>query len=275
MPVRVETRHSPNAVREMHPKSAPLYTATVAAAVAALRRVGSEAMEWSLRSGTRIDAARMTETQTSAAPRTFGRAHDVGEGRAEIAVEVLIDGSGSMQSEIPNATRRPGNEPPPTFASHARAIGAGIADGARACGIPATIGHHGRSGGGIRIAAHTDTARVVRGRDYSTNDDAYAVAHWWRSVARIGARGMLVLVCDGAPNTAEEEHREQCARALRMIERDGYGFVMCYIGRDHDGLARARREWGAHRVADLRHDVGAIGAVIVRALRDVQQRANS
>lgn len=274
MPRRIETRHHPRAIDAMHPDTRPLYHRTTAATVSALRRVGSEAIEWNLRAGPRIDSARITQTATSAAPKIFGRAHEPGEGRAEMAVEVLIDGSGSMCAEARTISTTPGNAPV-TLAQAARAIAAGIADGASACGIPATIGHHGKNGRRICLAAHTDTMRAVIGNDYGGNDDAFAVSHWVRSVARIGERGALVLVCDGAPNTETESHAPECARALRALDACGYAFVLCYIGADAGGLARARAEWGAHRVADARADVQQLAPVIVRALRDVQQRASS
>lgn len=273
MPRTIQTTHHARALDAMHPATRPTYHRTAAATVAALRRVGCEAMDWGLRSGPRLDTARLLESVTNpAAPRLFGRARDPGEGRAEIAVEVIIDGSGSM-----NAAAR-GVAPVPqcavaTNAEAARAIAVGIADGANACGIPATIGHHGKDGRRVRIAAHTSTLGAIQGRDFGGNDDAFAVSHWIRSVARIGERGVLVLVCDGAPNADPETHAPECARALRALDSCGYAFVLCYIGADAAGLNRARAEWGAHRVADARADVGAIGPAIVRAVRDVQQRS--
>lgn len=239
--------------------AARLAAATDNAITSALRRVGSEAIDWNRRSGSMLDTARLAFAAYPDA-RIFGRIDRGNEGKPALGVTVLIDSSGSMSSPckangVAFDSRR----------TAARAIAAGIAQSAQRLGLGCVLGHHGADTS-VRLQAHRTTVGALNGAQYGSNLDAWAVNDWLSMVALPAERNLFVLVCDGAPCGTPSEHREQAVRALGRLERTGDQFILAYIGDDQRGLDSAHLDWGALRVADCRDNIGALTQVVIRAV---------
>lgn len=242
---------------------------TYAEALTALRRVGSEAIQWNRDSGTRIDSRTLAARVGLPGARIFG-ARDTGRDETpDVGLVLLIDDSGSMSAEAYDGSdmRR---------ADAAAAVAVGMARACSAVGVPVSVLRHDEQGGGsgnLRIEAYTTTRDVLAGQLSLAggNRDAFAVATV-AGVCRFPARHtVFALIADGQPTDDERTHARAASVALRALRARGASFVYAYIGSSGAEIQRAAREWGAARVADARR-TGRLSAALVRALAEARAR---
>ena len=263
--ITTTANHRPSDFR--FPSSAAIADMTARAATLALRRIGGEAVEWSRRSGSFIDTARLAFHRCPDA-RLFGR-HNVGaSGKPAIGIVTLIDSSGSMEVQAEPfggiKAANMGNR-----RDVARAIACGMSRAAAALGLASIVGHHGANRA-VEVSVSRTTRGALDGPCYGGNMDAWAVRQFVTEVDAPADRTILILVCDGAPNATEDDCAEVVAEASHAMARKNISFILAYIGdagsKGKHGLERAQREWGAARVADCRGDMSALTAAMIKAV---------
>jgi hypothetical protein len=237
------------------------------AAVLALRRLpGTDGAEWNRTGGNLIDSTRLAARAALPGARVFGRRADERGARPACGVTVLIDHSGSMAA-------RDGQ--PITRAQRAAAVCCGIVRGCSSCGVPVTVARHTTACDDITLSVYEDSEGIVEdttGAPMAGNRDALAVAALVARVPFAAPRGVFVLIADGEPTDAEGDHRAWAMNALAAIQRRGYAFVYAFVGSSGDlrSLDRARREWGAARVANCTANTRELARAMIAAAARVR-----
>ena len=240
------------------------------AALAALRRVGSEAIRWNRDTGSRIDTRRLAARVGLPGARVFGRVDDGRDRAPDVGLVLLLDDSGSMRA----STSTGGNYT--TRAEIAATTAAGMARACAALRIPVTVARHderGEGSGKIRIEVYESTRDMLDRQSAlgQGNRDAYAVATFASALRFPAARTVFCLIADGQPTDNVETHRAAARAALDTLRRRRASFLYAYVGDDASDLDRARGDWGADRIADARKPE-ALRRALVSALADARSQ---
>lgn len=237
--------------------------------VRTMRRVGAIAMQDGHRSGQAIDSRAIAAHNLPDA-RLFCRRDEGRDDEPPLGLVVLTDNSGSMCDLKPRAL----------------AIACGLLDGARRVGVPCLLAQHstaGCGGGGVSLTAHRSTRGAMRHPNETNNMDAHAILHLTQHFRFPAKRTLVVLIADGLPCMGEEEHHEAATIARAAIAKCGGEMAYIFIAgdpevgeaRDNAAVLRARRDWGASRVADVSESgMECVAPVIASMLHRLRARVD-